>query len=69
MRAFALAIPLILTVSTLSFAQAPPTHKPQTAARSIPKPSPAELRRCALSPKLLNATARSACRGYPRKRH
>jgi hypothetical protein len=73
MRAFAVAIALTLCFSGFSLAQAP--SKPRTtsqttqqAARVLPKPSPAELRRCALPPKLLNAVARSACNGYTKKR-
>jgi hypothetical protein len=70
MRAFAIAIMLSLCFSGFSQAQAP--SKPQTAtkqaARSLPKPSPAELRRCALPSRQLNAIARSACVGHKKKR-
>jgi hypothetical protein len=64
MRAFAVAIALILCFSGFTLAQAPkPKATTQQAARSLPKPSPAELRRCALPSKVLNAVARSACKG------
>jgi hypothetical protein len=59
MRVLSLAIGLTLCLSGFSFAQAPGGHKATT--RTLPRPSPAELRRCALPHKILNAAARSAC--------
>ena len=68
MRAFAVAIALTLCFSGFSLAQAPKSKMTtQQAVRALPKPSPAELRRCALPSKLLNAVARSACAGYKKK--
>jgi uncharacterized protein YjeT (DUF2065 family) len=65
MKVVLLAIGLTLCLSGFSFAQAPGGHKATT--RSLPRPSPAELRRCALSHKILNAAARSACTGRARQ--
>jgi hypothetical protein len=73
MRVHVFAIGLILCVCGLSSAQAAGTQKvtgqshPQTARSALPKPSPAELRRCGLSHKILNSTARSACTGHTRR--
>ncbi len=69
MRAFAVAIALTLCFSGPSLAQGPSkAHTTsQHAARSLPKPSPAELRRCALPSKVLNTVARSACTGRTKK--
>jgi hypothetical protein len=69
MRAVAVAIALTLCFCGFSLAQAPskPRATSPQAARILPKPSPAELRRCALPSKLLNAVARSACKGYTKK--
>ena len=69
MRTLSIAIGLILCLCGTSFAQSPPAHKPAApkATRTLPKPDPAELRRCALSPKILNAASRSACRGRSRQ--
>jgi hypothetical protein len=69
MRVFAAAIALTLCFCGVSLAQTPvkPRATSPQAARVLPKPSPAELRRCALPPKLLNAVARSACKGYTKK--
>jgi hypothetical protein len=55
------AVSLTLWLSGVSFAQAPGGHK--ATIRIVPRPSPAELRRCALPHKILNAAARSACLG------
>jgi hypothetical protein len=73
MKVLLFAIALILCVSGLSSAQAAGAQKTADqrqarAARSaLPRPSPAELRRCAMSHKILNSTARSACVGRPRR--
>jgi hypothetical protein len=69
MRVFAVAVALVLCSSGFSLAQAPskPRTTNQQAARTLPKPSPAELRRCALPSKVLNAVARSACVGHTKK--
>jgi hypothetical protein len=73
MKVLPIAIALILCVSGLSLAQAAGGQKTADprqarAARSaLPRPSPAELRRCAMSHKILNAAARSACAGRPRR--
>jgi hypothetical protein len=61
MKITLLAISLTLCLSGFSFAQAPGGHKATT--RSAHRPSPAELRRCALPHKILNAVAKSACTG------
>jgi hypothetical protein len=65
MKVIGLAIGLTLCLSGFSFAQAPGDHK--ATARTLPRPSPAEIRRCSLSHKILNATARSACTGHSRQ--
>jgi uncharacterized protein YjeT (DUF2065 family) len=65
MKVILLAIGLTLCLSGLSFAQAPGGHK--ATARTLPRPSPSELRRCSLSHKILNAVARSACTGHARQ--
>jgi hypothetical protein len=71
MRILPFAIGLILCVSGLSFAQAAGSQKAndqhRTARSALPRPSPAELRRCAMSHKILNSAARSACTGRPRR--
>jgi hypothetical protein len=68
MRVFAVAIALNLCFTGFSLAQAPkPKTTTQQAARTLPKPSPAELRRCALPHKILSAVARSACVGHTKK--
>jgi len=69
MPVFAVAIALILCTSGFSLAQSPSKARitAQQAAASPPKPSPAELRRCALSSKVLNAASRSACKGYAKQ--
>jgi len=61
-----IAVGLTLCLSGASFAQAPGGHKATT--QIVTRPSPAELRRCAQSHKILNAVARSACMGRTRKR-
>jgi hypothetical protein len=70
MRVLPFAIGLILCVCGLSFAQAAGTQKAtdqhRTARSALPKPSPAELHRCAMSHKILNRAARSACAGRTR---
>lgn len=65
MKITLLAIGLTLCLSGFSFAQAPGDHK--ATARTLPRPSPAELRRCALPHRILNAAAKSACMGRTRK--
>jgi hypothetical protein len=65
MKVLLLATGLTLCLPGFSFAQATGGHKATT--RTLPRPSPAELRRCALSHKILNATARSACTGRVRQ--
>jgi uncharacterized protein YjeT (DUF2065 family) len=65
MKVLLLATGLTLCLAGFSFAQAPGGHK--ATARTLPRASPAELRRCALSHRILNATARSACRGRARQ--
>jgi hypothetical protein len=73
MRVLSFAIGLALYVFGLSFAQAAVTQKPtdhhqsQAARSPLPRASPAALRRCALSHKILNAASRSACKGHPRQ--
>jgi hypothetical protein len=72
MRTLPFAIGLILCVYGISLAQAASGQKvtnqrhPQAARSALPRPSPAALRRCALSHKILNAAARSACTGHTR---
>jgi hypothetical protein len=64
MKVLPLATALMLCLSGISFAQAPASHRAipkQRQAQTLPRPSPAELRRCSLSHKILNATAKSAC--------
>jgi uncharacterized protein YjeT (DUF2065 family) len=65
MKSVLLAIGLTVCLSGISFAQAPGGHKATT--RNAPRPSPAELRRCALPHRILNAAAKSACMGPTRK--
>jgi hypothetical protein len=71
MRAIWFATWMTLCVLASSFAQAAvvqkPTDRHQSHAARLPLPraSPAALRRCALSHKILNAMSRSACKGYP----
>ena len=65
MKSVLLAIGVTVCLSGLSFAQAPGSHKATT--RIAPRPSPAELRRCALPHRILNAAAKSACIGPSRK--
>jgi type II secretory pathway component PulL len=71
MRALSFGIGLTLCVFGLSFAQAAVTqktadhHQSQAARLHLPRASPAALRRCALSHKILNAASRSACKGHP----
>jgi hypothetical protein len=67
MRALLLVIGITLCSGGVAFAQAQGGHKTPVVRQALPRPSPAELRRCALSHKILNATARSACTGYPRR--
>jgi hypothetical protein len=73
MKVLPFALALILCVSGFSLAQAASGQKstdqrPARAARSVlPRPSPAELHRCAMSHKILNSAARSACAGRPRR--
>jgi hypothetical protein len=67
MRVFAVAIAFTLCFTGFSAAQAPPHTTHPHAARTLPKPSPAELRRCALPHKILSAVARSACVGHTTK--
>jgi hypothetical protein len=72
MRTLPFAVGLILCVCGLSLAQAatvqkkPDQRHPQAARSALPHPSPAALRRCALSHKILNAASRSACTGHTR---
>jgi hypothetical protein len=72
MRTLPFAIGLILCVCGLSSAQAATVQKmtnqrhPPAVRSALPRPSPAALRRCALSHKILNAAARSACTGHTR---
>jgi hypothetical protein len=65
MKSVLLAIGLTVCFSGFSFAQAPGGHK--ATNRIAPRPSPAELRRCALPHRILNAAAKSACTGHTRK--
>ena len=65
MKSVLIAIGLTVCLSGLSFAQAPGSHKATT--RIAPRPSPAELRRCALPHRILNAAAKSACMERTRK--
>jgi hypothetical protein len=55
------AIGLTLCLSGFSFAQAPGGHKANNP--TVHRPSPAELRRCAMPHRILNAVAKSACTG------
>ena len=70
MRALSFAIGLTLCVLGFSFAQAAVTQKatdhrqPHAARLPLPRASPAALRRCGLSHKILNAASRSACKGH-----
>jgi hypothetical protein len=72
MRTLPFAIGLILCVCGLSSAEAATGQKmtnqrhPPAARSPLPRPSPAALRRCALSHKILNAASRSACTGHTR---
>jgi hypothetical protein len=71
MRSLSFAIGLTFYAFGFSYAQAAVEHKPADhrrpqAALSLPRGSPAALRRCALSHKILNAASRSACKGHPR---
>ena len=69
MKAFSFAIVLTLCVSGISAGNATEGPKAmgqrraQAAQFVLPRPSPAELRRCALPHKILNSVARSACMG------
>jgi hypothetical protein len=65
MKSVLLAIGLTACLSGFSFAQTPGGHKATT--RIAPRPSPAELRRCALPHRILNAAAKSACMERTRK--
>ena len=71
MRALWFTTCLTMCVFGLSFAQAAVVQKPTERHQShaarlhLPRASPAALRRCALSHKILNAMSRSACKGYP----
>jgi hypothetical protein len=67
MRVFAVAIAFTLCFTGVSLAQAPSHTTNPHAARTLPKPSPAELRRCALPHKILSTVARSACVGHTKK--
>jgi hypothetical protein len=71
MKTLPIAICMVLSCVAFSFAQtgdqqqAKVRHVGQATA---PRPSPAELHRCALSHKILNAASRSACGGSRSKR-
>jgi hypothetical protein len=60
MKVTLLAIGLMLCLSGFSLAQAPGGHKANNP--TVHRPSPAELRRCAM-PHHLNVVAKSACTG------
>ena len=66
MKVILLAMGLTLCMPAFSHAEAPGGHKP--VVRTLPHPSPAELRRCALSHKILSAVSRSACTARTRHR-
>jgi hypothetical protein len=71
MRALWFATCLTLCAFGSSFVQAAVVQKPTDRHQShvarlpLPRASPAALRRCALSQRILNAMSRSACKGYP----
>jgi hypothetical protein len=72
MRSLSFALGLTFFACGSSYALAAVEHKPtdhqhsRAALSVLPRASPAALRRCALSHKILNSASRSACHGHPR---